>query len=50
MPKKITLMLSDETDKKLRAYIVKRYPEQPFGKLSEVVEAAITEYLNKKTT
>jgi hypothetical protein len=45
---KITITLSDETEKELRSYVTSKYPEQPFGKLSEVVETSVKEYLNKQ--
>jgi predicted transcriptional regulator len=44
---KITITLSDETEKKLRSYVTSKYPEKPFGKLSYVVEEALIEYLEK---
>jgi len=46
---KITITLSDETEKKLRSYVTSKYPEKPFGKLSDVVEKALVEYLKKDT-
>lgn len=46
---KITITLSDETEKKLRSYVTSKYPEKPFGKLSEVVEEALIEYLEKRS-
>jgi hypothetical protein len=45
--KKLTVNLSPETAQKLRTYVSKTYPTETFGKLSEVVETAITEYLKK---
>lgn len=45
---KITITLSDKTEKALRNYVTQNYPEQPFGKLSEVVEKALIEYLKKE--
>jgi hypothetical protein len=44
---KITVTLSDQTEKQLRTYVTQKYPEQPFGKLSEIVEKALTEFLEK---
>jgi hypothetical protein len=45
---KITVTISDETEKRLREYVTRRYPEKPFGKLSQIVEQAIKEFLEKK--
>lgn len=45
---KITISLSDETEKKLRSYLTSKYKEQPFGKLSEIVETSVKEYLEKQ--
>jgi hypothetical protein len=46
---KITITLSDETEKKLRSYVTSKYPEKPFGKLSDVVEEALIEYFEKRS-
>jgi hypothetical protein len=46
---KITITLTDETEKKLRSYVTSKYPEKPFGKLSNVVEEALIEYLEKRS-
>ena len=45
---KITISLTDETEKKLRSYVTSKYPEKSFGKLSEVVEISVKEYLEKQ--
>jgi len=45
---KITISLSDETEKKLRKFVTSKYPEQPYGKLSEVIETATKEWLSKQ--
>jgi hypothetical protein len=45
---KITISLTDETEKKLRAYVASKYPEHTFGELSEIVETSIKEYLEKQ--
>ena len=45
---KITISLSDKTEKSLRDYVALKYKKQPFGKLSEVVEKSIKEYLEKQ--
>ena len=45
---RITISLTDETEKKLRSYVTSKYPKQTFGKLSEVVETSVKEYLEKQ--
>jgi hypothetical protein len=40
--------LSDETEKKLRSFVTSKYPEKTLGKLSEVVEISVLEYLEKR--
>jgi len=42
---KITISLSDDVEKRLREHVTKTYPEKPFGKLSQVVEEALKEWL-----
>lgn len=44
---KITITLEDETEKQLRSYVTSHYPEKPFGKLSEIVDKAVKEFLAK---
>jgi len=44
---KITVTLDDEVEKKLRAFVTSKYPEKPFGKLSQIVNEAVKEYLKK---
>jgi hypothetical protein len=41
---KITVALTDETEKKLRSFVAKKPP----FKLEEVVEASVKEYLEKQ--
>jgi hypothetical protein len=45
---KITITLTDESEKTLRSFVTKKYPKQPQDKLSEVVETSIVEYLEKQ--
>lgn len=45
---KITISLTDETEKKLRSYVTSKYPEQKVGQLSEVIETSVKEYLEKQ--
>lgn len=45
---KITVNLTDETEKKLRSFITSKYPEHARGKLSKFVETSIKEYLEKQ--
>jgi hypothetical protein len=42
---KIVIDLDDQLNEKLRHYINKKYPLQTYGKVREVTEAALTEYL-----
>jgi hypothetical protein len=42
---KITIMLTPETEKSLRTYIAKKYPTEIYGKISEIIETALKEYL-----
>ena len=44
---KITVSLDDALEKKLRSFVTSNYPEKPFGKLSEIVNKALEEYLEK---
>jgi hypothetical protein len=43
---KITVMLSDETEKNLRAFVSQKYSKQS---LDEVVEASVKDYLEKQS-
>jgi hypothetical protein len=43
----VVIDLDDKLEEKLRLYINKKYPIKPYGKLKEVVEEALTEYLTK---
>lgn len=45
---KITVVISEDTENELRDYIRKKY-RKPFGKLSEVIELSVKEYLEKET-
>jgi hypothetical protein len=45
---KICITFSDETEKQLRLLVTKKYPKKTDDKLSEVVEAAVKEYLEKQ--
>ena len=38
-------MLNDETEKKLRLYIAKKYPMGTYGKISEIINEALEAYL-----
>ncbi|MCJ7759797.1 ribbon-helix-helix domain-containing protein [Candidatus Bathyarchaeota archaeon] len=44
---KITVVLSDDVEKELRKHVTAKYPERPYGKLSEVVEEALREWLKR---
>jgi len=45
--KKLTALISEDLEEELREHIQKRY-KRPYGKLSEVVEDSIREYLRKQ--
>jgi len=42
---KITITLSDETERKLRQFVTAKNPGKPYGKLSEVIEEALRDWL-----
>jgi hypothetical protein len=44
MPK-LTIMLSDKTNRQLREYVAKEYPMEPYGKISQVIEDSLKVYL-----
>jgi hypothetical protein len=45
---KLTVVINDEVERKLRIYIAKKYPTEIYGKLSEVIELALREFLRKE--
>jgi len=45
---KLTITLTPQTEHALRIYVSKTYPIEPFGKLSDTVEKAISQYLKGK--
>lgn len=42
---KLTIMLTPETETELRNHIARKYPTEIYGKISEVIETALKEYL-----
>jgi len=44
---KLTVEISDEIEKRLRRYIADHFWENPKGKLSQIVEEALREWLSK---
>lgn len=44
---KITVVLSEETENELRDYIRRNY-RKPFGKLSEIIDKSVQEYLERE--
>jgi len=44
---KVTIVISEDTENELRDYIRTKY-RKPFGKLSEIVEKSLQEYLKKE--
>jgi len=45
---KITVTLNDAVEKKLRQFVTTKYPEKPYGKLSEVVEESLKRFLKEE--
>jgi hypothetical protein len=45
---KIVFNLNDELNEKLRQYINKKWPLKTYGRIKEVIEDALTEYLKKQ--
>jgi hypothetical protein len=45
---KITISLTDQTEKNLRDYVTSKHPKHSVDKLSEVVETSVKEYLEKQ--
>ena len=45
---KLTVSISDDLEKKLRTYIARRFAgEKLYGKLSEIVEEALREWMER---
>jgi hypothetical protein len=44
---KISVEVSDEIEKKIRKYIADRYWQNPFGKLSQIVEEALKMWIER---
>jgi hypothetical protein len=44
---KIVIDLDDKLNEKLRQYINKKYPLMSYGKIKEVIEEALTGFLEK---
>jgi len=44
---KISVEISDEIEKKIRKYIADRFWENPYGKLSKIVEEALIMWIEK---
>ena len=47
MPK-VTLIMDDELNRRVRKYLSTTYPDSQYGKLKGVIEDALKEYLDKK--
>lgn len=47
---KLTVSLNPQTEQALRTYVSKTYPTETFGKLSEIVDKAVIEYLDRHST
>jgi hypothetical protein len=48
MPK-LTIILTEETNRNLREYVAKKYPLESYGKISQVIEEALKQHLKAKT-
>jgi 5-methylcytosine-specific restriction endonuclease McrA len=46
MPK-LTIILTSETNRKLREYVAKKYPLESYGKISQVIEEALKQYIKR---
>jgi hypothetical protein len=44
---KVTIILDDELNRKVRKYIVDTYPDSQYGKLKDVIEEALREFLGR---
>jgi len=47
MPK-LNIILDEKLNKRVRKYLFDTYPDSQYGKLKNVVEEALKEYLDKK--
>ena len=47
MPK-LTLILDEDLNKRVRKYLYETYPSSQYGKLKNVIEEALKEYLDKR--
>ncbi len=47
---KLTISITQETNKALREYVSKNYPTESFGKMSDIVDTAIQQFLHKQKT
>jgi hypothetical protein len=45
---KINVVLTAETEKRLRSFVAMKYSDQVRGKLSLVVESSVKDYLDKQ--
>ncbi len=50
MTKKIVFEIDDEVNEKLRRYIAKKYPLESYGKVKQIINDALKEYLDKQET
>lgn len=44
---KITVIIDDDIEEWVRNYVTQNYPQKPFGKLSEVVNKALKDFMEK---
>jgi len=45
---KLTVIMDNKLERRLRRYVTRTYSAKPFGKLSSTVSQAIEEYLKKQ--
>jgi len=44
---KIVVIIDDKLEERLRRYIASKYPTETYGKIKQIIEQALTEYLQK---
>jgi hypothetical protein len=44
---KLVVIIDDKLEERLRRYIASKYPTETYGKIKQIIEQALTEYLQK---
>jgi len=44
---KLVIIIDDKLEEKLRRHISHKYPTETYGKIKQIIEEALTEYLQK---